>query len=107
MGVVANVLGLGRDANGSFAARVGEAPGQDLAARGIAEADVVMRGKLGWGPAWLVHEDLRTGRLVEVLAPWRAPAEPLWMLRTFNRRPPLRTQRVMSFLATLPANRDA
>jgi hypothetical protein len=25
------------------------------------------------------------------------------MLRTSNRRPPLRTQRVMSFLATLPA----
>jgi DNA-binding transcriptional LysR family regulator len=58
---------------------------------------------VGWGPAWLVHEDLRTGRLVEVLAPWRAPAEPLWMLRSSNRRPPLRTQRVMSFLATLPA----
>ena len=58
---------------------------------------------IGWGPAWLVHEDLRTGRLVEVLAPWRAPAEPLWMLRTSNRRLPLRTQRVMSFLATLPA----
>jgi len=58
---------------------------------------------VGWGPAWLVHEDLRTGRLVEVLAPWRAPAEPLWMLRTSNRRPPLRTQRVMAFLATLPA----
>ena len=58
---------------------------------------------VGWGPAWLVHEDLRTGRLVEVLAPWRAPAEPLWMLRTSDRRPPQRTQRVMSFLATLPA----
>jgi DNA-binding transcriptional LysR family regulator len=58
---------------------------------------------IGWGPAWLVHEDLRTGRLVEVLAPWRAPAEPLWMLRTSDRRPPLRTQRVMSFLTTLPA----
>jgi hypothetical protein len=40
---------------------------------------------VGWGPAWLVHEDLRTGRLVEVLAPWRAPAEPLWMLRTSAR----------------------
>ena len=58
---------------------------------------------IGWGPAWLVHDDLRAGRLVEVLAPWRAPAEPLWMLRTSNRRPPLRTQRVMSFLAGLAA----
>ncbi|MDU6834788.1 MAG: LysR family transcriptional regulator [Bradyrhizobium sp.] len=58
---------------------------------------------IGWGPAWLVSEGLRTGQLVEVLAPWRAPAEPLWMLRTSNGRPPLRTQRVMSFLATLPA----
>ena len=46
MRVVANVLGLGRDANGCFAARLGEAPGQDLAARGIAEADVVVPGKL-------------------------------------------------------------
>ncbi|MGA0594223.1 LysR substrate-binding domain-containing protein [Enterovirga sp. CN4-39] len=58
---------------------------------------------IGWGPAWLVQEDLRAGRLVEVLAPWRAPPEPLWMLRTSGRRPPVRTQRVMSFLATLPA----
>lgn len=58
---------------------------------------------IGWGPEWLVREDLRAGRLVEVLAPWRAPAESLWMLRTSDRRPPLRTQRVMSFLATLPA----
>jgi DNA-binding transcriptional LysR family regulator len=58
---------------------------------------------VGWGPAWLVDEDLRAGRLVEVLAPWRASGEPLWMLRTSDRRPPLRTQRVMSFLATLPA----
>ncbi|WP_022724047.1 LysR family transcriptional regulator [Rhodopseudomonas sp. B29] len=58
---------------------------------------------VGWGPEWLVREGLRTGRLVEVLAPWRAPAEALWMLRTTDRRPPLRTQRVMSFLATLPA----
>ena len=40
LGVVANVLGLGRDPNGSFAARVGEAPGQELAARGIARGDI-------------------------------------------------------------------
>ena len=53
--VVANVLGLGRDANGSFAARVGEAPGQDLAARGIAEADVVMRGESSYGVAGAPH----------------------------------------------------
>lgn len=48
MRVVANVLGPGRDANGSFAARIGEAPGQDLTACGIAEADMVVRGKLVW-----------------------------------------------------------
>lgn len=58
---------------------------------------------IGWGPSWLVSEDIRAGRLVEVLAPWRAPGEPLWMLRSSGRRPPLRTQRVMSFLGTLPA----
>ncbi|MDQ8731328.1 LysR substrate-binding domain-containing protein [Bradyrhizobium daqingense] len=69
-----------------------------------ATLDLITSGfGIGWGPAWLVTEDLRAGRLVEVLESWRVPGEPLWMVRTSGRRPPLRTQRVMSFLNTLPA----
>src|SRR3569832_1726710 len=47
---------------------------------------------IGWGPAWLVGEDLRAGRPVEELAPGPAPGVPLLMLRASGRRPPLRTQ---------------
>ena len=56
---------------------------------------------VGWGPEWLITEDLRNGGLVEVLPDWRIPEEPLWMVRTSNRQPPLRTQRTMAFLASL------
>jgi len=57
---------------------------------------------VGWGPAWLVGEDLRAGRLTVLLRAWRVPEEPLWMLRTSNRQAPQRTLRTMAFLAALP-----
>jgi DNA-binding transcriptional LysR family regulator len=57
---------------------------------------------VGWGPAWLVAEDIRNGRLVEVLKDWRVAEEPLWMVRTSSRQPPRRTLRTMQFLASLP-----
>ena len=92
----------GPDAQGRFVFR--KLPAGQLILRASFDRDLQINAfGIGWGPAWLFHEDLRTGRLVEVLAPWRASGEPLWMLRTSDRRPPLRTQRVMSFLATLPA----
>jgi DNA-binding transcriptional LysR family regulator len=57
---------------------------------------------IGWGPVWLVAEDVRNGRLVEVLKDWRVAEEPLWMVRTSSRQPPRRTLRTMQFLASLP-----
>ena len=57
---------------------------------------------VGWGPAWLVADDVRNGRLVEVLKDWRVAEEPLWMVRTSSRQPPQRTLRTMQFLASLP-----
>ncbi len=62
---------------------------------------VVPGGEDGAGDAAHLHADLRDAP--DRAAHRSAPAEPLWMLRTSDRRPPLRTQRVMSFLATLPA----
>jgi DNA-binding transcriptional LysR family regulator len=46
-------------------------------------------------------DELASGRLVEILRNWRIPEEPLWMVRTSNRRPPERTRRTMAFLASL------
>ena len=57
---------------------------------------------VAWGPSWLVGPLIREGRVVEVLTPWRMPEEPLWMVRTSNRRPPERTLKTMAFLASLP-----
>ncbi len=56
---------------------------------------------VSWGPAWIMGDELASGRLVEILRNWRIPEEPLWMVRTSNRRPPERTRRTMAFLASL------
>ena len=49
---------------------------------------------VGWGPAWLIGDDLREGRVVEVLPDWRVPEEPLWLLRSsIGRRPSARGAR--------------
>ena len=56
---------------------------------------------IGWAPAWIVADDLKSGRLVEVMKAWRVPEEPLWMVRTSSRQAPHRTLRVMEFLGSL------
>jgi DNA-binding transcriptional LysR family regulator len=56
---------------------------------------------VGWGPAWIVADDLNSGQLVEVMRPWRVPEEPLWMVRTSSRQTPRRTLRAMEFLGSL------
>jgi DNA-binding transcriptional LysR family regulator len=56
---------------------------------------------IGWGPAWIVADDLNAGRLVEVMKPCRIPEEPLWLVRTSSRQAPRRTLRTMEFLGSL------
>jgi DNA-binding transcriptional LysR family regulator len=56
---------------------------------------------IGWGPAWIVADDLKSGRLVEVMKDRRVPEEPLWMVRTSSRQVPQRTLRAMEFLGSL------
>lgn len=56
---------------------------------------------IGWAPAWIVADDLKSGRLVEVMKAWRVPEEPLWMVRTSSRQAPQRTLRAMEFLGSL------
>lgn len=57
---------------------------------------------IGWGPAWLGLDDLKSGRVVEVLRPWRIEQEPLSMVRLASRHAPKRTLLAMDFLAALP-----
>jgi DNA-binding transcriptional LysR family regulator len=59
---------------------------------------------IGWGPVWLVADDLNSGRLVEILRYWRVPEEPLWLVRTSSRQAPQRTLRTMDFLASLASS---
>lgn len=61
---------------------------------------------VGWGPAWIMGDELSSGGLIEILRDWRIPEEPLWMVRTSNRRPPERTRRTMAFLASLAWRRE-
>jgi DNA-binding transcriptional LysR family regulator len=56
---------------------------------------------ISWAPAWIVADDLKSGRLVEVMKARRVPEEPLWMVRTSSRQAPQRTLRVMEFLGSL------
>jgi DNA-binding transcriptional LysR family regulator len=58
---------------------------------------------IGWGPAWLCLDDLRKGRVVEVLKDWRVEETPLWLVRLDNRYTPKRTLAVMDFIASLPS----
>lgn len=57
---------------------------------------------IGWGPAWLGLDDLRAGRVVEVLRGWRIEQEPLSMVRLASRHAPKRTLLAMDFIASLP-----
>jgi DNA-binding transcriptional LysR family regulator len=56
---------------------------------------------IGWAPAWIVADDLKSGQLVEVMKAWRVPEEPLWLVRTSSRQAPQRTLRTMEFLGSL------
>ena len=58
---------------------------------------------IAWAPAWLGLEDLRQGRVVEVLKDWRIEQTPLSMVRLDSRHTPKRTSAVMDFVASLPA----
>jgi DNA-binding transcriptional LysR family regulator len=58
---------------------------------------------IAWAPAWLGIDDLRCGRVIEILKPWRAPPSPLFAVRLQRRLTPLRTHQVMQFIASLPA----
>ena len=59
---------------------------------------------VGWGPAWIIAQDIRAGRLVEILRDRRIPEEPLWLVRTSSRQAPQRVLRAIVFLATLAAD---
>jgi DNA-binding transcriptional LysR family regulator len=60
----------------------------------------LMREGLGiaWAPAWLGIDDLRSGRVVEVLKPWRRPEFPLSAVRLDRRHTPERTRVILDFL---------
>lgn len=60
---------------------------------------------IGWGPAWLGLDDLRDGRVVEVLKDWRCEETPLSMVRLDSRYTPKRTLAVMDFIASLQSAR--
>lgn len=54
---------------------------------------------IGWAPAWCGLDDLRSGRVVELLREWRVPESPLSAVRLERRHTPRRTQRVLEFLS--------
>ena len=67
-----------------------------------AALDLVREGfGVSWSPAWIIADDLRSGRLVEAMRDWRIPEEPLWLVRTSSRQAPKRTLRTMEFLDSL------
>lgn len=67
-----------------------------------AALDLVREGfGVSWGPAWIIADDLRSGRLVEAMRDWRIPEEPLWLVRTSSQQAPKRTLRTMEFLDSL------
>ena len=56
---------------------------------------------IAWTPAWLGLDDLRSGRVVEVLPAWRTANMALTAVRLQRRLTPKRTELVMEFLAAL------
>jgi DNA-binding transcriptional LysR family regulator len=54
---------------------------------------------IGWVPAWCGLDDLRSGRVVELLREWRVPETPLSAVRLERRHTPRRTHRVLEFLS--------
>ncbi|WP_339652074.1 LysR family transcriptional regulator [Halopseudomonas pelagia] len=56
---------------------------------------------VAWAPRWLGLEDLRSGRVVEVMANWRTKESPLFAIRLQRRLTPKRTQLVLDFIASL------
>ncbi|WP_413742152.1 LysR family transcriptional regulator [Sodalis sp. RH15] len=57
-----------------------------------------------WAPSWLGLDDLRSGRVVEILKEWRTDASTLSAVRLQRRLTPRRTQIVMDFIAALPSS---
>lgn len=72
---------------------------------GVAAWSIVRAGiGIGWAPTWLGLDDLRAGRVVEVMRPWRTTEAPLFGVRLDRRLTPKRTQTVMDFLAGLSSS---
>ncbi len=55
---------------------------------------------LSWAPAWLGFDDLRSGRVVEVMQAARIPEMPLSAIRLDGRYTPPRTRAVLDCIAT-------
>lgn len=56
---------------------------------------------LTWAPNWLGLEDLRAGRVVEVMRDWRVPHFTLSAIRLNRKQTPARTRAVLDFLRDL------
>ena len=54
---------------------------------------------IGWAPAWLGMDDLRSGRVVEVLKAWRTTETPLSIVRLDRKLTPKRIKIVIEHLA--------
>jgi DNA-binding transcriptional LysR family regulator len=53
---------------------------------------------IGWAPSWLGPEDLRAGRVVEVMKEWRGEESALLTVRLDTRHTPKRTRAVMDMI---------
>lgn len=59
---------------------------------------------IAMAPLWLAADDLTSGRMVEVLRPWRSDETQLWFLRRDRRHAPRRVEAIIEFLkANTPA----
>lgn len=56
---------------------------------------------LTWAPGWLGLDDLRSGRVVEVMSDWRMPDFHLFAVRLQRKNTPARTRVVLDFLRML------
>ena len=66
---------------------------------GCAAYDMALAGNgLVWAPEWLASEDLSAGRMVEVLADWRAEEQTVSVVRRHRRLPTGRVRVVMDAL---------
>ena len=66
---------------------------------GPAADDMAARGHgIVWAPQWLALEDLRHGRIFEVLQPWRSVSMALSIVRRAQRQVPQRVRATIDFL---------